>query len=174
VIPISKESFLFEPYRNWTYCLINRETFCLSHEIAFFGQIGNGGYNSTNLLPVEVIDSAGHAITQITSISAGVSHSLALATDGKVYAWGQNNNGQLGDLGWTNRDYADTVVDEAAAELMGIQEITAGGSHNLALEADNTMSAWGDNSQGQLGDGTTLDSNAAIFVLDGLGIPVIF
>jgi len=72
-------------------------------------------------------------------IAAGGSHSLALRSDGTVWAWGEG-------LGST-----PTPVDS----LENIISISAGGLHSLALRVDGTVWAWGSNESGQLGDGTT-------------------
>ena len=84
------------------------------------------------------------------SIGAGDSHSLALASDGTVWAWGSNGSGHLGN--GTTEDRPTPV------QVMGLEDITAvaaGASHSLALASDGTVWAWGRNSLGQLGDGTT-------------------
>ncbi|MBS4008594.1 MAG: Ig-like domain-containing protein [Clostridium sp.] len=83
-------------------------------------------------------------------ISGGASHSLALRGDGTVWAWGWNEQGQLGDR--------TTISRFAPARVFGLSSIasvSAGGIHSLALRIDGTVWAWGDNSVGQLGDGST-------------------
>jgi alpha-tubulin suppressor-like RCC1 family protein len=89
------------------------------------------------------------ALAEITAISAGSSHSLALRNDGTVWAWGYNNSGQLGD--GTIRLRTTPIQ---LPGLAGITAITAGGVHSLALRGDGTVLAWGGNSQSQIGDGT--------------------
>lgn len=84
-----------------------------------------------------------------TAISAGDYHTLALGTDGKVYAWGGNASGQLGD--GTNKDRHTPAIVKG---LSHIKAIAAGGSFSLALDSTGTLWAWGNNALGQLGDGT--------------------
>ena len=86
------------------------------------------------------------------AIAAGGDHSLALKQDGTVWAWGDNNDGQLGD-GTTERRYTPTQVPG----LTDVVAIAAGYYHSLALRQDGTVWAWGDNSHGQLGDGGSQD-----------------
>jgi hypothetical protein len=84
-----------------------------------------------------------------TAISAGNSGSGALTTDGGVWAWGVNYDGQLG-LGDT--DGRDAPV--RLASLGEVRAISTGGSHSLALRADGSVFSWGRSDFGQLGDGT--------------------
>ncbi|MDR2560491.1 MAG: Ig-like domain-containing protein [Holophagales bacterium] len=84
-----------------------------------------------------------------TTLAAGYSHSLAIKSDGTLWAWGNNYHGQLGD---------DTTTDKRTPVQVGTDKdwvaVTAGGYHTLAIKSDNTLWAWGRNSSGQLGDGT--------------------
>ena len=89
-------------------------------------------------------------LTDVIRISAGYYHSLALKSDGTAWAWGDNDNGQLGD-GTTDQRLTPVQVD--TSELF--VSISAGGFHSLALKADGTVWGWGNNDYGQLGDGTT-------------------
>lgn len=86
-------------------------------------------------------------------IAAGTAHTVALKSDGTVWAWGSNGNGQLGD-GTTT----DSPVPVQVSGLTDVTAVAAGGTHSLALKSDGTVWAWGGNSNGQLGDGTTADS----------------
>jgi uncharacterized repeat protein (TIGR01451 family) len=78
-------------------------------------------------------------------------HSLALKSDGTVWAWGMNLSGELGDGTTTSRS--------TPAMVNGLEDIVSiaagGGLHSLAVEADGTVYAWGANYAAQLGDGTT-------------------
>ncbi|MDD2586512.1 MAG: DUF3048 domain-containing protein [Syntrophomonadaceae bacterium] len=90
----------------------------------------------------------------VIAIAAGGDHSLALKSDGSVWAWGNNNHGQLGDGSTTPRSYPVQVRGSTGEGfLQGIMAIAAGGSHSLALKEDGTVWAWGANYNGQLGNG---------------------
>ncbi|MEV0641834.1 hypothetical protein AB0I77_44325, partial [Streptomyces sp. NPDC050619] len=119
----------------------------------YSGQLGNGSTGSmSNPTPVTVIDPSNPSapLRGVTAIAAGCDHSLALMSDGTVKAWGLNDFGQLGDgtIG------GDSGTPATVANLTGVRDIDAGLSHSLALRSDRTVRAWGDNSDGQLGDGS--------------------
>jgi alpha-tubulin suppressor-like RCC1 family protein len=85
-------------------------------------------------------------------IAGGELHSIAVDADGIVWAWGADLYGQLGD-GMQRTRYA--AVDAVRVRgLTNVVAVAAGGNHSLALKADGTVWAWGDNSFGELGDGT--------------------
>ncbi len=123
----------------------------------YSGQLGNGqrGENADSSVPVEV-----KGIENTTAITAGSLHSCALRADGTISCWGDNTWGQLGN-GQSGGDWDDRSADSAVpVEVSGITDataITAGGnwdhSHSCALHEDGTISCWGDNSHGQLGNG---------------------
>ena len=111
------------------------------------GQLGDGTAAAGRLTPVQV-----SGLTGVVEISAGFWHSLARKSDGTVWAWGLNSDGQLGDGGITN---SNTPVQVTG--LTGALAISAGDAHSLAAKADGTAWAWGGNGFGRLGDGTTTD-----------------
>jgi alpha-tubulin suppressor-like RCC1 family protein len=82
--------------------------------------------------------------------STGNEHSLYLADDGTVWAWGLNSSGQLGDGTTTLR-----VTPVRVQNLDNVVQVSAGYSHSAALRADGTVWVWGSNAYGQRGDGTT-------------------
>ena len=99
-------------------------------------------------------------------------HALALTRDGRVYAWGTGDKGQLG-IGpmpvtkFRSRSpsaypYAPFPVEIAG--LSGVIAISAGYAHSLAAMKDGTVRAWGQNSSGEVGDGTTAVRNAPVVV----------
>lgn len=93
------------------------------------------------------------------AIAAGQRHSLALKPDGTVWAWGTNTNGQLGDGTTTQRNAPVQVCltysgGSCTQYLSAITSIAAAGSYSLARKSDGTVWAWGDNTWGQLGNGT--------------------
>ena len=85
-------------------------------------------------------------------IAAGQIHTMALKSDGSLWAWGNNECGQLGD--GTNTDKTTPTRIGADADWA---QIAAGGAHTIALKSDGSLWAWGWNEYGQLGDGTITD-----------------
>jgi alpha-tubulin suppressor-like RCC1 family protein len=81
---------------------------------------------------------------KIKAIAAGVEHTLALDSEGKVYATGNNAVGQLG-LGDSGYKYLDvfTLVPSLAGKK--IKAIAAGGGHSLALDSEGRVYATGHN-----------------------------
>ena len=119
-----------------------------------YGQLGDGTEEPRGR-PVRVT-----GLTDVVKIAGGTAHSVAVKSDGSVWAWGNNDFGQLGV--WTS-----TEKSMPAVPVPGMTDITAlsgGGDHLLALDSDGTLWSWGSNSYGQLGDGTTSDSDTAVAV----------
>jgi alpha-tubulin suppressor-like RCC1 family protein len=134
-----------------------------------YGQIGDGtsGTNRLKAVPVLRNDNS-QPLTGIVAVAGGGNHSLALTSDGYVYAWGYNYYGQLGDGSQTSRTMAVQV-----AGLTGVVAIAAGTNHSLALRKDGTVYAWGLNGYGELGDGTTTQRTTPVPVLGLTGIRAI-
>ena len=110
-----------------------------------------------------------YASTTVTpQIAGGGYFSLALKTDGTVWAWGKNDYGQLGDGTTTNRSTPAQITG-----LSDIIAISADNFHSLALKDDGTVWAWGKNDYGQLGDGTTSDSYTPVQVAGLSGVTAI-
>ena len=112
-----------------------------------------------------------HPLTNVTGIAAGQRHALALRSDGTVWAWGVNNNGQLG-FGPAPPPPPATTVVSTPGQVEGLEgvtivAITAGDNHSVALDSEGHVWAWGLNTSYQLGDGTTADRNRPVLV-DGL------
>ncbi|NIL42561.1 cell wall anchor protein [Salinispora arenicola] len=121
------------------------------------GQLGDGTTTDTTT-PVAVDLPTG---TEVTAIAAGAVHSLSLSSTGGAFAWGNNDQGQLGDETTLSTSTPVNVALQPGTTLLAV----AGGSgHSLAITSDNAAIAWGDNSQGQLGDGTTTDALAPVNV----------
>ena len=100
-------------------------------------------------------------VTQVTAASKRYSHTLAL-TDNGLYAWGANSAGQLGDGTVVNHSAPAKVV--FPPEVMSVTGIAAGYSHSLAITNDG-LYAWGDNFNGELGNGTLNNQSLPVKVL---------
>jgi alpha-tubulin suppressor-like RCC1 family protein len=127
------------------------------------GQLGNGSTCSPapcgSKVPVQVVGQGGvGTLANIVAVAAGGSHSIALASDGSVWSWGLNTNGQLGDNTMTLRNtpvHALTGVSGCAVNLCNIVAVAGGAGHTVGLSADGTVYTWGYNLHGQLGNGNT-------------------
>ena len=143
------------------------------------GQFGNVAPSAGATLPIQVKDSAGTGhLTGIVAIAAGRQHSMALHSDGTVWTWGLNADGQLGkgDLNGTtvcseNGSTAPAVPLPYHLGLTGVAAISAGYNKGMVIKNDGTVWAWGGNTNnnGQLGQNTTVGSPNPVQVQDSAG-----
>ena len=118
-----------------------------------YGEVGNHTNGNNVFPPVPVVGpSAVGYFTGAQAIAAGSEHSLALRNDGTVWAWGRNDDGQLG----LNTNDNHTVPyqvhgPENVGYLSGITAVAAGSGHSLAVGNDGHVYTWGWNGFGQLG-----------------------
>ena len=121
---------------------LSRLCFTALLSVVVLAGCGGGNSNPTVTAPV------------INKIATGAFHTIALKTDGTLWAWGYNFDGQLGDT---------TTVDKHTPTRIGTgttwSAINAGRDHTIALKTDGTLWAWGWNGYGQLGDGTLVDKS---------------
>ncbi len=131
-----------------------------------YGQLGDDSSSTQRLVPWAVT-----GLTGVTGVSAGAYHSLAVKSNGTVWAWGRNDNGQLG-LGFTTAvpPAAQVDIPTQVPGLTGVIAVSAGESHSLALKSDGTVWAWGWNYYGQLGNGTTTQSTSPVQVVNLTGV----
>lgn len=88
-------------------------------------------------------------LSSVTRIAAGRDHNLALTADGRVWAWGSNDHGQLGIS--SRGSAGEPVVIPALSDVVAIG---AGDAHSVAVTTGGEVFTWGSNAYGQLGDGT--------------------
>jgi alpha-tubulin suppressor-like RCC1 family protein len=111
------------------------------------GQIGDGS-TLDRWSPVEIRLTNGISEPTVSAVAAGDEHSMALTSDGRVFAWGRNSDGQLGT------GTLDSVSQPVQLQVSGIRMIAAGGFHSLAASESGRLMAWGRNAEGQLGTGS--------------------
>ena len=130
------------------------------------GQLGDGT-ETDRLTPLQVLGTGGVGfLTGITAIAGGVFYTIAIKEDGTVWTWGDNSFGQLGNgTDIEGRTPLQVLGLGGVGFLTGIVAIAAGGSHTVALKGDRTVWAWGNNGNGQLGDGTTTGRLTPVRVL---------
>ncbi len=108
-------------------------------------QVGDGA-NTQRTTAVQV-----SSLSDVVAIAAGASHSLALKGDGTVWGWGVNTSGQIGDGTQTS----PRLTPVQTSSISGVVAIAGGDYHSAAIVgSDLSLRAWGENSAGQLGDGT--------------------
>ena len=114
-----------------------------------YGQLGNNSTTDSST-PVGVYGLG----SKVKNITSGYLHSCALTTNGRVWCWGNNTYGQLGNNSTTN-----SARPVAVAGLgRGVRAIDAGWFDTCAITARGAVKCWGNNSYGQLGNNTTTSS----------------
>lgn len=116
------------------------------------GELGHG-YKLTQDTPTKITKLPEPKLN-FKSVAAGHRHSLALTDDGQLYAWGNNQFGQLGLGHMKPTDRPEKINIEYKGVLKFI-DIAAGADHSLALSDKGEIWSWGANSAGQLGQGDT-------------------
>ena len=93
----------------------------------------------------------------ISSVSSGVAHTCAVATNGSMYCWGTNSSGQLGD--GTNVDRSSPVQVSVPG---GARSVSVGEFHTCAVSLSAAVYCWGANADGQLGVGSNAGSRVPV------------
>jgi alpha-tubulin suppressor-like RCC1 family protein len=107
-----------------------------------FGALGDGSGDDSSI-PVAVT-TAGTPLAgkSVAALAAGGNHSLALCTDGTLAAWGNNNDGQIGDGSGTRRYVPVAVTQSGVLDGKTVVAFAGGTNHSLALCSDGTLAAW--------------------------------
>lgn len=114
-----------------------------------FGQIGDGTSGNSRLLPVAVT-----GLINATKIAAGGRHTCAMDAIETFRCWGENASFQLGN------EFGNSAFPILVSGLSGsitARAISPGGFHSCAIRANGTGSCWGENDEGQVGDGSGVD-----------------
>ncbi len=134
-----------------------------------YGQLGDGTSTDRNT-PVQVIDPTDPTgfLQNVVSVATGGYHTLVVKADGTVWAWGNNNFGQLGNGTTVNSRVPVRVLDSAdpSGFLQNVSGVAGGDAQTVAVKTDGTVWTWGANSYGQLGDGTTTGRSTPVQVKD--------
>jgi hypothetical protein len=121
------------------------------------GALGDG--STTTPATGVVVSTFGYIAGAVAvDIDAGAGHTCVATRDGRVFCWGANNRGQLGDGTTSNRTVPTLVA------VTGVTDVAAGGNTSCAVSTTGTgiassraLRCWGANGDGELGDGSTTD-----------------
>ena len=128
-----------------------------------YGELGNNSTTNTSV-PTAVTMSGVLSGKTIVAMSAGAEHTLGLCSDGTVASWGYNGGGELGNNSMTNSSVPVAVISSGVLSGKRVVAVSAGVNHSLALCSDGTVAAWGQNNEGELGNGTTTTSSVPVAV----------
>jgi alpha-tubulin suppressor-like RCC1 family protein len=110
------------------------------------GDATNNGTDNANPTPTLVAGLSG-----VIQIDTGGNHTCAVLANGTVACWGDNHEGQLGNATNNFTDGANPAPTVVAG-LTGVTQINTGYGHTCALLTNGTVTCWGDNSAGELGN----------------------
>jgi alpha-tubulin suppressor-like RCC1 family protein len=122
------------------------------------GQLGN---NTATNRTTPVTTFAGG--TNWKQVAGGFSHTAAIKTDGTLWTWGYNTNGQLGDNAVISRSTPVTTF----AGGTNWKQVSGGENHTAAIKTDGTLWTWGFNGYGQIGDNTATNRSTPVTTFAG-------
>jgi alpha-tubulin suppressor-like RCC1 family protein len=134
------------------------------------GTLWTWGYNSTGTLgdgssivnkssPIQTVSGG----TNWKQVAGGQSHAAAIKTDGTLWTWGYNAQGQVGDNSITHRSSPIQTVSGGT----NWKQVASGGNNTAAIKTDGTLWLWGYNSGGQLGDNTSTHRSSPVQTIAG-------
>ena len=137
----------------WHVCAVGSDTkaYCWGYNSGA-GQVGDGTYTNRSA-PTQVAAPTG---VSFTSVSTGSLHTCGISSSGDGYCWGLGSSGQIGDGGTSIRPTPRKVTMPSSVTFTSI---TTGNSHSCALSDSGNAYCWGENGNGQLGLGDTVDRN---------------
>ncbi len=169
----------------WSTCALTSEGKVYCWGANTDGQLGNGS-TTQSTTPVAVDTSGalnGKTVVQIavsqSYTTTGTSYTArpsacAVTSDGGVYCWGDNAQGQLGDGSTTGRLSPVAVNTSGALNGKKVTQITMGVAHVCATTSDISLYCWGDNTFGGLGNGNTTDSNSPVEATEFTGYSLLY
>lgn len=122
-----------------------------------YGQLGDGGSGEDSTTPVDAAGMSSGAF----ALFSGARHTCAVMDTYHARCWGHNNKGQLGD---GTEERIRTAPADVTVLSSSVFMIAAGCNHTCALINAGGVQCWGQNQQGQLGDGTAESSRNAVDV----------
>ncbi|WP_119327866.1 RCC1 domain-containing protein [Cysteiniphilum halobium] len=123
---------------------------------------------STTSLPLnQYILNLAVSSVKYSALSAGYRHTCALDLDNQAYCWGYNASGELGNGTYKNSMYPTKISQGELPKDYALMSISLGNVHTCALDSENQAYCWGENGNGQLGNGNNTSSHSPVKVLTG-------
>lgn len=119
-----------------------------------YGQLGNGNMVNDSIATAMPFPTG---VTGWKMVAAGQGHTVAIDNNDTLYAWGENNHGQLGD--GTTADTSLPVMVPLPSGVTSWKSVAAGAFCTIAIGNNDSVYAWGQNSFGELGNGGTSDTS---------------
>jgi prepilin-type N-terminal cleavage/methylation domain-containing protein len=138
-----------------TCAIGNGKAYCWGYGSS--GEIGNGENNHA-LKPLAVNMSGAMAGKTVVEVSAGKWHSCARTSDNRIYCWGLNHAGQLGNGTKTNSNVPVAVNMSGVMAGKTVTNLTSGDSYSCARTSDGNAYCWGTGGSGVRGDGSNADA----------------
>ena len=135
-----------------------------------FGQFGNGATGTTSNVPVAVSTGGALSGKTIVSISAGIEHTCAIASDNNAYCWGNGGSGRLGYGSSTASAVPVAVTTSGVLAGKTMLTVSAAFYHTCAVASDNKAYCWGEGIDGQMGNGSTNSVNNNPVAVDTSGV----
>ena len=122
----------------------------------WWGQLGDGTEGATEykLTPVKIMDG-------VTQVSVGANLTLAIKSDGSLWAWGYNWGGRI--------ITDDSTIEESYSPMKimdGVTQVSTSSDFTMAIKIDGSLWAWGRNEHGGLGDGTKANRYSPVKIMD--------
>lgn len=121
------------------------------------GQLGNGT-TTDSTVPVAIARGAIPAGVTLTDLGVGYRHNCALGSDNKVYCWGENTKGELGNASTSDSSIPVEAATGALPSGLVIADLVANLHYSCLLSTGGEMYCWGENFRGVFGNGTTNNS----------------
>jgi alpha-tubulin suppressor-like RCC1 family protein len=130
-----------------------------------YGDVGNNNAPYAAEVPTKVKDKATYATQTWADVASGFSYTCGIRTDGSLWCWGDNGNGELGLGDKTERDVPVRVGSDT-----NWASVFASDLHTCAIKTDQSLWCWGDNGYGELGNGATGGNVKVPTKLDDSGV----